>query len=236
MPIPNDFPFAAYQHLNILVNAHDESVRETKSKPTDLYLDFAAAHNTILWRFRGVADSDEAYCAANSTPNIAGDFDKRYVEERELFKFFASFVSTIEVLCYCSFSIAAMVDPTHFQLSTEIERRAVRPSRTRAKFSRCFGTETIADRLSAMLTTYADANGMRNALSHRGSPPRHIFVGDPAGDRTEWGSFKIDSKTTTTLRPWLAQHTEAVIVGLCEFAENVLGGAARARSHCQGKS
>lgn len=230
MPMPTDFPSAPYERLNVLVGAYDESARPEAGTPTDKWRDYASARNGILYRFLTAADADEAYGQASALPNDVAE--KRYAEEKALFAFFTSLVSLVELLCYCSFAIGAMANGAVFPLATEQERRCVNPQRAKNKFVSAYGAEAITRALKNLLSTYKEANELRNVLSHRGAPPRKVFLhlGGHGRDRTEWGPgpFEIDANTTANLRPWMTQHTAACLSALCEFAESHLQPAPRA--------
>ncbi len=221
MSIPGDFPDLAYQQLKALVDVHAERVRPIAGEPT-LYRQFALSHNAILWRFRSAVDADETYRLAYLLPDVSGDTEKRYAQERALFEFFAALVSTAEVLCYCSYAIAGMANDTAFPLVTEKDRRSVDPQLTKEKFAATYPTEAITATLDGMLNTYADANKMRNVLSHRGSPPRATYLGGPKDGHVEWGPFEIDITLTEELRKWLSQQTHSVVEALCRFSTDHL--------------
>jgi len=226
MPIPIDFPKITYEKLKELVDAYDLKQRANPQQPTILYGDFALSYNSIRYRFRSVADADAAYQAAFRMPDVSGDQEKRYLEERELFNFFATFVSTVEVLCYCAFAIGSMANTTAFPLATEKNRRNVNPKKTKDNFATYYLADQTTVELDDMLSTYADADKMRNLLSHRGSPPRHHFryVGGPGRNRTEWGPapFEIDANTTARLRPLLFRYTRSMREALCQFVRKHL--------------
>ena len=210
-----DFPAAAHDRLDALIVA--------SSANNQVYSDYAFAHNSILWRFRGVADSDDDFRKGDCT-------EKTYLQERALFEFFAAFVSCIEVLCYCSYTIGTLSDPTTFPLATEDDRRNVTPKLTIKKFRRQHPTERIVGVLDAVVIGYGDADKMRNVLSHRGSPGRNVTVplGSPQLSSTTWKApsmsqpYLVDESLTKTNRKWLAQRLDAVLDALCEFAQRVL--------------
>jgi len=217
-----DFPAAAHDRLDALIVA--------SSANNQVYSDYAFAHNSILWRFRGVADSDDDFRKAYQLPTEGDCTEKTYLQERALFEFFAAFVSCIEVLCYCSYTIGTLSDPTTFPLATEDDRRNVTPKLTIKKFRRQHPTERIVGVLDAVVIGYGDADKMRNVLSHRGSPGRNVTVplGSPQLSSTTWKApsmsqpYLVDESLTKTNRKWLAQRLDAVLDALCEFAQRVL--------------
>lgn len=220
MPVPHDFPLAAHDNLSALLSAREEAQRALTGQPTSLFSDYAMSHNAIRWRFNAVTDADEAYRTAYQMPDVDADTEKRYLQERALFEFVAALVSTVEVLCYCSFAVGSMANPTVFTLLTELDRRRVDPKPTKDKFASAYPNDVITGAIDAMLSTYVDANTMRNVLSHRGSPPRRVqlYIGSSERSRTEWGPYEIDANTTASLRPWLAQHAATVLEALYQFA------------------
>jgi hypothetical protein len=224
MPLPHDFPATTYERLNGLVLAYDATVPHDPNQLTELYLQYGMAHNAIVWRFRSVVDTDDTYRSAYSMPDVGGDIEKRYLQERELFEFFAAFVSTIEVLCYCAHAIGSMADQVEFPLATDDEKRAVTPRLTRDRFAQNYAADGITHALVNMVNNYDVANKMRNLLSHRGSPPRHtyVFAGGPGVHNVEWEQYQIDATLTANLRSWLAPHVQAVLEALCQFVEDHL--------------
>jgi hypothetical protein len=77
-----DFPAAAHDRLDALIVA--------SSAKNQMYSDYAFAHNSIRWRFRGVADSDDDFRKAYQLPTEGDCTEKTYLQERALFEFFAA--------------------------------------------------------------------------------------------------------------------------------------------------
>ncbi|MGA3296449.1 MAG: hypothetical protein ABSD41_03255 [Candidatus Bathyarchaeia archaeon] len=200
--MPQDFPIKPYE--NVLKRLVDENDRH----PTSFWSEFASAWNAIAYRFRSCAEHDGAFTesigrAGNSPPS-----PERYVQERELFCFFVTGMSTIESFCYSLFAIGSMLDAQTFPLETAEGKRDVTPKMTIDKFGTAFPCEIITSILKRLNDSqeYWDWRTMRNILSHRSTPSRQFFRGGGHDGNAVWGGILIDENTTVSRRRWLANN------------------------------
>lgn len=174
--------------------------------------EFSAAWNAVAYRYLACTEHHETF---TSSLNRAGDsppFSERYVQERELFAFFYTGLSTVECFCYGLFIAGHILKPANFPFSSDRQRRAVTPKHTLNCLTSAFAGDGLVDALrsivqSADLEQWSD---VRNVLTHRANPGRQFNdnAGEPSSSVgvTEWfGGLVIETLTTATLHDWLTQ-------------------------------
>jgi len=199
--MPQDFSVKPYEAIkNRLIGKKDTH--------SDSWDEFAFAWNAVAYRFRSCTEHDEAFTESIRRHGKTLPPSERYVQERALFCFFVTGVSTIESLCYGLFAIGSMLDAQNFLFVTPDDRRNVSPEETTDKFGTVFPRENITATLKRMtkMHDYQDWKVMRNILSHRSTPGRLIFRGGDRDGDVLWGeTILIDENTTISRRRWLAK-------------------------------
>jgi hypothetical protein len=208
LEMPDDFPADAYEAVHRTVCA-----RPAKSPAT--WREYAGAWNAVAYRFKSLADHDEAFTASirrvSSTP-LPSD---RHIQERELFNFFTNGLATIESFCYGLFGIASMMDSANFPMVTFDDKKKVTPRKTAEKFATHFKGEGITAVLQRVVADpdFERWEGLRNILSHRVALGRAITAfGEATWENVELKvggtpgpeKMNIDANTTASRRQWLA--------------------------------
>src|SRR5690349_17383537 len=118
LEMPDDFPADAYNAVHAAVGA--------KPRPPGPMAEWAGAWNAVAWRFMSLADNDAAFTDNVRRTGGGRTPSERYLQERELFSFFVTGLSTIESFCYGLYAVASMIDSANFPLATFKEKRGVK--------------------------------------------------------------------------------------------------------------
>jgi hypothetical protein len=140
------------------------------------------------------------------------EWDRRFIQDREVFGFFLTGLSALEVSCYGIYSIAAVASPSYFPIATPSARRQIDPIRTSQQYGKAFKGSPLADTLDTITEsdTYREWRQFRNAIIHHAAPGRIIFAtagcGPPENDRWKYeGSEMVIDRATTQWRlDWLS--------------------------------
>jgi hypothetical protein len=218
LTVPPDFPVQPYQQ----VLSH---LAPRLAVPSAAHTEFLAAWNAIVYRFRAVADHDHAFRKhLQRYGAMPSDPLNRYVQERELFNFYVNGLSALESLSYAVFFLGALALPSDFPVSSDKDRRAIKPLATVRKFRRHFPTEVLTEILVRVFAvpdpTYEEWTETRNILAHRTQPPRLHYVGGENDGKTVWqvGSSPVaDSMLTSVRRTWLSQTLDDLLRAIESF-------------------
>jgi hypothetical protein len=216
LEMPDDFPAGPYNSVLATVRRWHRP-----DAPTATYPDFYSAWSAMAYRFKALAEHDEAFASSCARWGPGPAQPERYRQERELFNFFANGLAALENLGYGLFAAASMCDPVNFPLASPQERKSVTLERATQRLMERFGEEGLAAALRRALDSreYQLLEGMRNHPSHRGTLRRSfsLSTADGVGSaaltgvprRARGGALTdedvpLDRETTARMRRWLA--------------------------------
>jgi len=117
-PMPLDFATGPYETIQQRI-----SVDLGEGYAESLQM-FAGAWNAVRYRYLACVEHDQSFTSSiqqQLTPL------ERYHQERDLFGFFVSGLSTIESLCYGLYAVASIIEPAGFAIRTQQDLRGVTP-------------------------------------------------------------------------------------------------------------
>lgn len=213
---PEDFNVSAYETVQSRVGPLQ------KAYPV-AYEQYAGAWNAVRYRLRSCVEHDQAFVESIRRAGVAPETEERYFQERELYGFFTTGLSTIESFYYALYAIGAMVDPKNFSITTAQDLKGIKPRLTAEKFARHFSAESIVSELKRVLSdpVYDEWKTIRDILAHRASPGRSFCPGDSLIAVWKAGPF-IDTQTTALKREWLAQNLKGLLKEADLFTANRL--------------
>lgn len=187
--------------------------------------EYSAAWQGLAYRFQSCDEHDQAFTESINRFGVTPPPLERYRQERELFGFFVTGLSSIECICYSLFSVGSLLTPDEFPLAAEAEMREVSPGTTLRRFRVAFANESVTHVLAQILgeQQYHDWKNARNVLSHRSHPGRNISVtvgGPPHTARWAVQAIPIDVHTTASRRKWLASTLGNVLKETDVFTAN----------------
>lgn len=235
LKMPALFPAAAYDA--IYDRAFSKYQRErTSGKVTDdfIWQQFLRSWAAVAYRFRASFEHSHEYIKVIEPYRYsltAIDTETQYAQERELFNFFVSSLSTIESLYYSLYFIGAFADPTIFDYDPLKPKmlKGITPvptSEKYEKYGRKVGTPeatTLSQQLSVLISAsqYTELKQVRNPLAHSIVPIRtnwvhvveSVYEGTSSSSSgTKWlHDIPLNLDTTATRHSWLAQRLEAII-------------------------
>ena len=178
----------------------------------------------VAFRLLDVAHYDDSFRASMSQFGPAPQLPERARQERDLFGFFVSGLSAIESYCYGLCAVAWEADPKKVSLATTGQKKGVSPESTRDRFNAHFARDPVTTTLARVLQApeYAEWIAVRNALTHRTSPPRKHFIhlgsAPQPAPPSECGSMTLDLQTTSVRREWLRESIAALLADAGRFA------------------
>lgn len=215
--MPADFPARDHE----AIHEHCKPKMTPNPPLATHWSEYSAAWNAIAYRFRAVADHDEEFKAAITRQ----EHSDRYRQERELFNFFVSGLSTIETFAYGLYFLASATRPIEFPIN---KPRSITLTATARQFANTFPTCAITSRLAAVEkdSAFEEWRDIRNILAHRCSPGRilHLSVGGPptnpnANDIWRLNNISLNSDTTGLRRQWLSQTLGGLLADARVFVE-----------------
>jgi hypothetical protein len=231
--LPSDFDDETLFAMMLKVDALELQFRKNSGgMPQPSWVEFAMSGEGIRTRFRTMADSDDAFRVV--IPKGAETHEDRYEEERSLFAFFTSLVSTFECTCYMLYSLGSQLDPIGFKMTTEDQKKAIGPKQTHEVYKRRYPQEAVTKSLGTLFASsghFEDAYKYRNLLSHRGLVQRtmdlgeilgkHIIVGGPNSTVIPtMDGIPMDADLTAKRRAWIAAWTRDVLAATLQFVND----------------
>jgi hypothetical protein len=210
--MPKDFPQKLYEEIH----SHCQP-RMTPEPPNgERWNEYMAAWNAVAYRFRAVADHDEAFVLAL----FPDTHENRYKQEKELFGFFVSGLSVLESFSYGLYFLASLVASQHFPIQ---KRQEITLKVTGQCFDRAFPKKPITLCLHSLLNevTYLEWKRIRNTLAHRCAPGRNIPFGGSSSQDDIWKleNIPLNRNITATRRRWLAVVLSNLLDEACFFVK-----------------
>jgi len=190
--MPQDFPQTKYEAI------HQHCQPKIEANPDEKWDEYMFAWNAVAYRFSALAEHDEKFRSAFSGTGAKD----RYIQERELFGFFVTGLSTIEAFSYGLYFLLSVEHPDSFPVDN---RRAITVKKTTGCLRAALPDEPLTPRLEDLLIdqTFISWEEIRNVLAHRGAPGRNISLGS-SEDTWKLEDIPINPDLTKSRREWLA--------------------------------
>lgn len=229
--MPKDFASAPYEAISSRVSARNQT-------HPDSWTQFAAAWNSVRYRFLSCTEHSEAFTKAikeAGTPGVTPQTENSwYTQQKELFGFFVTGITTIECLCYGLFAVGSILNAQQFPIATPNDLRAIKARSTTRKFTIVFPNEVVSSALQQVTNSqeFKDWGEVRHVLIHRGLPGRIISLtlgGDePQYGGTQWGQglwgqgISINEHTTASRWRWLTETVRNLLIAADAFTSHHL--------------
>lgn len=213
--MPSDFPTQAYESIS------HHCQRPAPPNPDASWVQFRLAWHSVVYRFAAMAEHDEGYRKAFPPTS----FINLYNQEKELFGFFVTGLSTLESYAYGTHFLLAIVHPELFPVNN---LRDIEPGFTQ-KHLESIPSEPLAQAFKELVTNpqFREWETVRNYLAHRGAPRRNVTLGSPGSDI--WEVKKKDTEDrfympltrnlTTVHRKWLSETLSELLEKTLAFVE-----------------
>lgn len=183
LQVDASFPAAQYEAVHLRIAANHNNNPSTP--------DFREAWNALGYRYyeaQETADQFEQHFNAHGEgpPPL-----ERYQQERLLFDFFSSAVSSLDAFYYGVYALASIAYPSNFPLATEANRRRVNPTNVIADLALHLPGDPAIAPLQAEYAgnRYVELRTARNVLTHRAAPGRRfqMEIGSPGPNPLQLG-------------------------------------------------
>lgn len=206
-----------------------------KGAGSDAYRGWASAWNAIPYRMLA-ANHYQTQLSVSLTKSRAPDPVERYHQEHALFAFSFCSLSALECYFFAAFCLGNLLLPNHFPMQDSRDLRFY-PEDVARRFKRCFSGTAQVSAMGAVLAAseFRIVSDLRNALSHRVSPPRcHSLVGGDSAGRTtiprnlrdlpqNWThTIALEAATFNALGAWLTDSLDQLIVTLRDLLDGHL--------------
>ena len=214
--MPSDFPAEPYESIQQRISV---DLGESHPEPRKL---FASGWNAVRYRYLACTDHDRDF-----THSIQQEQThlERYHQERDLFGFFVTGLSTIESLCFALHAIGSIINPTKFRIRTDQDLTKIDPAKTARRFAASFQADSLTTALEHWTNSeeFAEWRRLRNILAHRATPGREIYLGGPRNGSIEWSGIRIDQDTTASRRRWFSGTVRGLLEAADAFTVKYLG-------------
>lgn len=143
----------------------------------------------VAYRFRAAVEyATEFSTSYGAIGGTAPPVDEHYRQERALFGFFVSGLSSIESFAFAIHAIAAHYEPTTFGVNQQDLRR-IAPEAVAKGLQATWPQALVTDFLCRLVEgdpTYQGWKKIRNVLNHRVVPPRAITASIGSGVESKW--------------------------------------------------
>lgn len=216
LKMPSDFSVTPYE------SCYDRVVQKARVIPDSAHWinEFSLSWLAIAYRFRSCAEYDKSFTASVKRAGATPVEPERYIQERDLYNFFVSGLSSLESMGYGLYFIGFVLEPTAFGLavsSNDFRRIDLKNTVVRDFMRSSFAQEQISSKLNALIhhSNYIQWEKIRNILAHRITPVRtgvHTIIesldpnysGPTSSHWVDWlEGLQINKYTTESLRAWL---------------------------------
>jgi hypothetical protein len=227
--LPSDFNSAAYDEINAIVGR-----RATTEKNSHAL--FVAAWIGLGYRYRAAAEYHERFTELIRR-SVGPPPEERFQQDHSLFGCISACLSSLECCCFALYCVGAMVDGNAFPLSSPKHLR-VYARDTAEAYNGAFPGDplTIALRSVVDEKEFQELADYRNALSHRGTPPRMISISlntqrdheafipaNPQSLAADWRLERsLDTKTTGEYLTYVGRSLDRLMKEASQFVKQQL--------------
>lgn len=216
LAMPKGFPVEPYESI------HKRMVKK-KNDYLKSWFQYAWSWNAVAYRFLACTEHDRAFTYSIKKFGISPKPPERYLQEKNLFGFFVTGLSTLESLLYSLYPIASVIKPPYFPIATEKDLRSITPEKTTNKFKKHFGGQNINCILKKLIDdkNYKDWKNIRNILIHRIARGRDFSNGGNHSGKALWiDGIPINEYTTSSLYKWLTHWVLIILNEIDDFTSN----------------
>jgi hypothetical protein len=224
LKLPGWFPIAAYDTVNDVAARHVTSSKDTWHL-------FASAWTAVARRSRAAEDHANSLIASLASSS-APPPEESFRQDHDLLVMFVSLQSALEATSVATYTIASLVSPLEFPI-TKSSVREISLKKAMELYERFFNYEPLTSALKRTATSveWKEINELRNALAHRGSPPRIVYLTNvPGMDRpaaipinlrslaTDW-SYELELAAPSFQRYtyWLKTSVTSLVTTMEQF-------------------
>jgi hypothetical protein len=217
---PQDFPVEHYEAVLGSVQAAFNG--------TPAYEHFSAAWSAVAYRFKSFGRAGAAFSLSLETDGVAPAPERRYEQEESLYAFFSAGFSVFESACYGLFAIGSNLRPVDFPLSSPKEQQQVSPARTRDAVVKAFPTDPLVTAFATLFgeSAYQSLREVRNVLTHRTAPGRHLFasLGTDDAPVATWklNDIPLDAALIPERKKDVARMLDALLAAVSTFTKQRL--------------
>jgi len=197
--MPMSFPIKPYEAVH-------SQIAKNKDNFLRSWNQYAGAWNAIAYRFLSCTDYNIKFIRSIKRFGNSPLPAERYKQEKCLFGFFVTGLSTVESFCYGLYAIASMINNRSFLIDKAEQLRKITVENTTKKFKCVYPKEKISVTLSKLREdpVFQKWKEIRNILTHRSAPGRHFFAGGDQNGEALWlDGIQINENTTSTRYEWL---------------------------------
>lgn len=205
----SDFPTATYESVSARV--------APKLQGGSLFEHYAGSWNALAHRFHGAIDDGERFSQSLAADGETPVPPKRHLQEEALFGFFSGCFSTFEAAVYALYTFGTFLEPAIFKMATDKDLRKINVRTTGEAYEKAFPGDVLTATIGQLRSdpAYEELCDLRNVLSHRTAPGRHIHLGGV----TKWKAkdIAIDDNLVPSRRAEVARMLTGLLVPIEAF-------------------
>jgi hypothetical protein len=214
--MPTDFPTAEYNAFHAVANLHTPSGHPMMGH-------YYGGIMAMAYRFCSVRDAEDDLTTAMAGPESS---DRRYIESKAFYMFFAAGLSSIESFLYALYALGQARGAPHFRLLGGATDHRVTPEETQRVLAADYPGAPVEQRVTSLLASapFQEWKNARNYLSHRVQPARTINMTQgnaprPPDEMTVAGvTMTVEPATLRTRRQWLSGELRNLLVDAARWA------------------
>jgi hypothetical protein len=213
--MPTDFPIGPYE---------DVFKRVTTAFQGDIFArtQLLSAWNAISYRYLECTDHEHAFATSVQAHGDSPAPPYRFEQEREMFGFFFSGLSSIESLGYGLYAIGALLDPAAFpEMATPAGNlQRVTFEATARAFVQMYPQQNVGAVLQGVVDDpqFREWRDHRNIQSHRTAITRTIFAGTvPTPPAMSSLGIAIEPQALAGRRAWLTDTLTKILAAADAF-------------------
>lgn len=205
--MPTCFPIKPYEVIHSRIEKNKDDFPKSWNQ-------YAGAWNAIAYRFLSCSNYNFEFISLIKRAGNSPVPTERYKQEKCLFGFFVTGLSTIESFCYGLYAIASMINSSYFPIDKAKHLRKIKIENTSKKFKCVYPNEKISEILSKLIEdpAFQKWKEIRNILAHRLAPVRHFFTGGDQNGEALWlNGIQINENTTSYRYEWLSETLTSIL-------------------------
>lgn len=226
--MPVDLPVSEYDKVMAIVGKHQTQV--------DVYKAFVAAWTGVAYRCRGMNEFAHDFLSS-ANQSTSPEINERFRQDNNLFCFFAAGLSALECVILSSYCVGSLANPVAFPISVAKDLD-FRVAEVLKRFKNTFPSSPVSTTLEQVISCddYQQLSNFRNALAHRGTPPRtHYAENFGPGDKpsaimsnpkalpSDWQfAFELSDTAMQPVKKFVLDSVSKLIVSLETFAASEL--------------
>lgn len=143
-----------------------------------MYEHFSGGWTALAYRFHAAVDSGAQFQESIKKFGASPEAQERFAQERAVFDYFSCGFSSFEAAFYGIYAVGGFLKPNSFPLAQPKDQQSISPNKAVRLYTEAFPGNPINNHFTEFLENagYQEWREIRNVLTHRTAPGRHMYV------------------------------------------------------------